>query len=92
MRAVNVLETAAGLVGGDRQASHGDPADTHRRIAGLWNAWLAARGVEAALTAGDAAVMMALMKLARVAGNPGHLDSYVDAAAYVGIAAECRSQ
>jgi hypothetical protein len=83
------LKTAASLVGGDRQASHGDPRDTHQRIAMLWSAYLGAKGTYVLLTAQDAAMMMSLMKMARAIGNPAHDDSYVDAAAYIGIAAEC---
>ena len=35
------------------------------------------------------ALAMVAVKLARLAKNPGHKDSYVDAAAYLGIAYEC---
>ena len=38
-----ILDEAARLVNGDRQAAYGHPADNHRCTAELWNAYLARR-------------------------------------------------
>jgi hypothetical protein len=52
-------------------------------IADLWSAY---KRVE--FTGYDVAVMMVLLKAARVASNPVHYDNYVDMAGYAGIASE----
>jgi hypothetical protein len=36
----------------------------------------------------DIAMMLTLFKIARIKGNPDHVDSYVDAAGYLAIAGE----
>ena len=36
----------------------------------------------------DIAIMMTLFKIARIKGNPDHVDSYVDAAGYLALAGE----
>jgi hypothetical protein len=36
----------------------------------------------------DVAMMMTLFKIARIKGNPDHIDSYIDAAGYLAIAGE----
>ena len=40
MTPVEILETAAGLVGGDRAKQHGDYRLLHQRVADLWSAYL----------------------------------------------------
>ena len=81
----NILTRAAAIVDGDREQTYGDPGRNLRAIAELWTGWLRARG---ALNPGinlnfeDAAMMMALVKVARLAHDPGHEDSKVDLAGY----------
>lgn len=79
----HILDTAKAAVTQDRQATHGNPEDTFGLIAAYWSAHLDLR-----ITAHDVGVMMALFKLARIKGNPKHLDSYTDAAGYIACAAE----
>lgn len=85
----DVCARAANLVGGDRQKTHGDKVENHQNIACLWNAFLGYRILENNhLTARDVALMMALLKIARMKTGSHNLDDYVDLAGYAGVAAE----
>jgi len=87
-----MLEHAAGLVGGQRAQDYGDKTLNHQRIANLWNAWLTESrlqdGVEGYITTYDVAMMMLLVKVARLMHSPGHQDSHVDIAGYAAILEE----
>lgn len=88
-RAVDIAGKAASLVGGDRDRQHGAKHDNFRRIAGVWNAWLAIRkDPSAPLDAHDVGCMMALMKLARTQSGALNVDDYVDACGYAACAGE----
>lgn len=84
-----ILEDAKNCVLKDRNTTYGAPEDNFARIAELWNAYLRIRPTDsnAPLNALDVAHMMSLMKLARLAYNPTHVDSFVDFAGYVACAA-----
>lgn len=77
------LNQAISLIDGDRQGVYGDPLVSHERIAKLWSALL---GVE--INAHQVAMMMAAMKLSRLAGQAEHKDSWVDLAGYAGLGYE----
>jgi hypothetical protein len=66
MKRADILATASEYVTTDRAATHGDAEDNFRRIAELWNAYL---GVDD-ITTIDVAVMLALLKVARIRSNP----------------------
>ena len=98
MRAVEILTTAAQLVGGDRAKTHGDKYLNHAKIARLWNAYIENKlgGSEdtpmfgADLDPTDVANMMILLKIARTqSGGTHNDDNYIDAAGYAGVAGEC---
>lgn len=78
------LLLAAELTGGDRNDSYGPPVDQYRKVAETFNALT---GHD--LTAQEAAFFMVCLKLARATHDTRHVDSYVDAMAYLGIAHEC---
>lgn len=81
-----ILDTAKEFFTGERQETHGEAAETHARIARLWQAYLENRRDPAApLSARDAAAMLGLMKLARMEGGTFNVDNAVDAAAYMAI-------
>lgn len=86
MNAKQILSEAFTLMSGDRQESYGDPTANHDRIAAIWSIIL---GVP--VSAEQVALCMAGMKLARLAYDPTHLDSYIDGAAYMAIAGEIAS-
>lgn len=91
MEAVEILNTAASLVGGDRAKTHGDKLINHTKIANLWNTYLVNKsGVAINIDATDVAQMMILLKIARTqSGGTHNPDNYVDAAGYAGVAGEC---
>jgi hypothetical protein len=81
-----MLRHAASLVGGQRAKDYGDKTENHQRIADLWNYWLDSKFGK--ITAYDVAIMMLLLKVARLMHTPGHSDSHVDIAGYASIAEE----
>ena len=88
-RATDLAQTAANLVGGDRDRKHGQKRDNFTRIAAVWNAWLDIRKDKGApLDAHDVGCMMAMMKLARTQSGKLNLDDYIDAAGYAACAGE----
>lgn len=95
MKAFEMLKHAADLVGGQRAIDYGDKTVNHERIAFLWNAWLTEswkRRDSIEITAYDVAMMMLLLKVARLMHSPGHQDSHVDIAGYASILEEITSE
>ena len=78
-----ILSTAKSYITRDRQADHGDAEDNFSRIAGYWSLHTGTT-----LTATDVAVMMALLKVARIKQNPQHVDNWVDGAGYFACGGE----
>lgn len=79
----DILNEAAAVIA-DRMQRYGDPAPMHECLATVWNAYVIA--ADRPLTARDAAIMCALLKLVREAcGGPLH-DNLVDAVGYLRIA------
>lgn len=76
------LQRAGELICGDRNQEYGSPHDSHKRIADLWSALL---GIE--IRPYQAAIMLALMKASR-AMTDHKLDTFIDGAAYFGLAWE----
>lgn len=91
-----ILETAIKYVTKDRTATHGDPEDNFTTIAKFWALYLEQRGAIKGMWLGpvDVAVMMVLMKIARILISPQHADHWVDIAGYSacggGIATEAK--
>ena len=77
MKRAEILDTAREYVTKDRAATHGEAEDNFRRIAALWNAYLEP---EAPITAADVAVMMTLLKIARISSNETNADNWIDGA------------
>lgn len=83
MKRSNLLKAADKVVSKDRMATHGAPEDSFKAIASLWGTYLStAVGDEVTLASHDVAAMMALLKLARIAGNPTHMGNWIDLAGY----------
>lgn len=82
-----ILDEAKRLTHGDRNKNYGKPLTNHTRIAGLWSIFL-----EQEITPAQAAMCLALVKVARLIETPDHLDSFVDGAAYFGIAGEIATE
>ena len=93
--AEDLLREALRIVTGARRASYGKPEDNFATFAGLWNTFCRRRGLdftdpEQGFTAGDTAVMMILLKCARLGESPGHVDSVVDIAGYAACLRRCQ--
>lgn len=80
----DILNTAEGLVNGDRNNSYGDPKQDFARTATMWGAYL---GVE--VEPHDVAAMMALLKVSRIRWSPNKKDHWVDGAGYFACGADC---
>jgi len=78
----NALLEAHKIVNGERQDQYGRPENSFSTIGTLWTAYLGR-----AITPHDVAVMLALMKVGRIMNGMKH-DNYVDAAAYIALAAD----
>ncbi len=82
-----ILDTAKGYVTQDRAATHGGEAEeSFGVIAAYWSAHL-----DVPISASDVCTMMALLKLARIKGNPKHIDSWIDTAGYAALGGEIES-
>lgn len=87
----SVLEEAAAIVVGARNATHGDKERSFQVIADLWEAYLNGRkdvGGDGRVTAFDVAQMMVLLKIARSIQGTMVRDHAVDACGYAAIAGE----
>ena len=82
----DILENAARCVSGQREQDYGKPENSFNLIAGLWSNYL---GVQ--VSALDVAMLMSLLKIARIRRGPDHLDSFVDLAGYAACAGEIAS-
>lgn len=83
MTRAELLDAANQIVTQDRNAQHGEPKDSFGLIAAYWSAHL-----DRPVSATDVAVMMTLLKLARIGSNPAHMDSWVDGAGYLACGGE----
>jgi hypothetical protein len=81
------LDAAATCVLQNRAQVYAKPEDAFGLIAKLWTTYLSECGP--LLATHDVAAMLALMKLARIAQNSDHVDSWVDLAGYAACGVEC---
>ena len=82
-----ILQEAERCVCTDRQSQYGSAEDSFGTVAALWNIALAGR-IEPELDAGDVALLMALLKVARIITGAYKADSYIDACGYLSIGGE----
>lgn len=82
MNRVEILSTAEKAINGERNLAYGEPEDNFARIAKLWNAYLANMGMPPQLRPHDVALLLDLMKTARLQNDPSHEDSWIDKAGY----------
>ena len=82
-RSSELLVKASELVSGDRQVDYGDKLINHVNIANLWSAY-----TNMNISPHDVAVMMCLLKIARLKQGSRTEDTYLDASAYMAIARE----
>ena len=82
MKREEILEAARKCVCGGREEDYGSPEDNFATIAALWTAY---KGI--AFTPLDVAMMMALLKAARIKAGTKK-DSFIDLAGYAACAGE----
>lgn len=92
----DIIEAIEKAVLVDRQETYGKPEDSFNLIADLWQVYLSFKiknNPKSLLILGDdVAVMMALMKIARIAKSPSHADNWIDLAGYAVCGGEVASQ
>jgi len=79
----HILRTAEDYVTKDRANEHGDMKDNFATIASYWSEHL---GTE--VTNVDVAVMMTLLKIARIKTNAANRDNWVDGCGYLACGGE----
>lgn len=82
----NLLAQARDLTDGARNLTYGSPVANMQHTADIFNAIV---GGDKRLDAYSTAMFLVSVKLARLRTSPHHEDNYIDAMAYLGIAAEC---
>ena len=83
MTRAEILDEAKKCVCEDRESQYGSPEDSFSIIAGFWSVYL-----EYAISPVDVAIMMSLLKIARIATGRFKADSYIDACGYIACAGE----
>lgn len=83
MKRADILRTAEKCVCGQREQDYGSPENNFEIIAGFWTVY---KGVP--FTPNDVAMMMALLKVARIKSGGGTADSFVDLAGYAACGGE----
>ena len=78
-----ILDRAIECVTGEREQDYGSPESNFLLIARLWTAYCGF-----GFSAKDVAMMMSLLKIARIKNGGGSGDSYVDLAGYAACAGE----
>lgn len=88
MRA-HVLRDAEVAVTQNRNVEYGDAEDNFRNIADLWNAYFLGRFfISGRMAPHDVAILMILVKVARLIQTPTSRDSWVDIAGYAACGAQ----
>lgn len=99
MNRAETLEAAALCVCGQREQDYGSPENNFENIGLLWSVYLRAAhpqlqqvmGVNG-INAKDAAAMMALLKIARIASGHAKADNWVDLAGYAACGCEIETE
>jgi len=88
----DILQESITLINGDRNDSYGDPIHDFQTTATFWQTYLErtieARGVFD-IKPHDIAVMMDLLKIARISWSPEKRDHWADLGGYTGLGWDC---
>lgn len=79
----STLSDATQCVCTDREQQYGTPENNFAAIAALWNAYK-----PLGFTAHDVGIMLALLKIGRIASGQAKADNYIDLAGYAACAGE----
>ena len=83
MKRAEILHEAERCVCGQREQDYGSPESNFGLIAGLWSEYL-----RKDISVIDVAMMMVLLKVARIKNGGGSGDSFVDIAGYAACGGE----
>lgn len=83
MKRADILHTAEKCVCGQREQDYGSPENNFQTIADFWSVY---KGVK--FSASDVAMMMTLLKVARIKSGGGTEDSFVALAGYAACGGE----
>ena len=88
----SILNEAKRCVCGQREQDYGSPENNFRLIASLWEPYIRTRcvkdGADVSIRPEDVAMLMALLKIARICSGTGTADSFVDLAGYTACGGE----
>lgn len=87
MEKTEILNTAAGLISGDRKKTYGDAREDFTRTGNMW-----AQVLGVPVSPEQVAICMTLLKIGRLCNTPSHLDSWVDAAGYLALGGEIATE
>lgn len=87
MKASEIANKAAELVGGDRAEQHGDMHAHFAHVAALWTAYLG-KQLDYPLSPVDVPHMMAMLKMSRTKSGKPNIDDWIDGAGYMACAGE----
>lgn len=82
-----ILNAAMKATNGDRDKKHGRPEDSFAMIGQLWEAYTGRMYSNV-----DVAIMLGLLKVARIKTGTGGMDSFVDLAGYAACAGELQAR
>ena len=88
----SILEEAKRCVCGQREQDYGSPENNFKLIASLWEPYIKQRCVsedaDISIEPEDVAMLMALLKIARICSGTGTQDSFVDCCGYMACGGE----
>lgn len=88
----DILDKARACVCQDRSREYGESEDGFKLVAASWEPVIRAScvspGADVSVGPETVALLMALLKVARAAQNPGHLDNWVDLSGYAACGGE----
>jgi len=79
----DILDTAKQYVTKQRENEHGEMEANFKMIGDLWGTYL-----ERKINTSDVAVMMTLLKIARIKSNPRSGDNWIDSCGYMACGGE----
>ncbi len=87
MTRTEILAAAEKCVCGDREQEYGSPENNFKTISELWSTYYGLPFAPA-----DVAVMLALVKIARIASGHAKADNWVDLAGYAACGGEIETE
>ena len=92
MQRKEILEKARICVCGEREQDYGSPEHSFQLIASLWEPYIKCKCVgensDVRILPEDVAILMALLKIARIGTGRFKADSYIDACGYMACGGE----